>query len=155
MFGVKQFYLYLFGRQFTLITDHKPLTTLLSENRGIPVHTSNGIQCWAITLSMYKYHITFKSSPSHSNADALSHLPTPGRSADPPVPAETVLLLNELSKGPVSLNPVSRVPILDELHQGHPGISHMKTLFRMFVWWPNMDSDVEEAVGKCHLCQSN
>ena len=44
MFGVKRFHLYLFGRQFTLITDHKPLTTLLSENRGVPVHTSNRIQ---------------------------------------------------------------------------------------------------------------
>ena len=65
---------------------------------------------------MYKYHITFKSSSSHSNADALSRLPTPGRSADPPVPAETVLLLKELSKGPVSVNQINswtrRYPVL-------------------------------------------
>ena len=49
----------------------------------------------------------------------------------------------------------SQLPIMDELHQGPLGISHMKTLSRMFVWLPNMDSDVEEAVKKCYLCQSN
>ena len=42
---------------------------------------------------MYEYLISFKSTATHGNADALSHLPLPETSKDPPVPAETVLLL--------------------------------------------------------------
>ena len=33
IFGVKRFHSYIFGRHFKLITDHKPLITLLNENR--------------------------------------------------------------------------------------------------------------------------
>ena len=38
VFGVKRFQSYLFGRQFTLCTDHKPLISLFNEGRAIPVH---------------------------------------------------------------------------------------------------------------------
>ena len=31
----------------------------------------------------------------------------------------------------------------------------MKTLSRMFVWWPALDSDVKEKVKSCSICQSN
>ena len=44
-------------------------------------------------------------------------------------------------------------PVLKELHGGHPGISRMKILERMFVWWPGMDTDIESVVQHCHKCQ--
>ncbi len=31
-----------------------------------------------------------------------------------------------------------RETVLEELHQGHPGIARMKALARSFVWWPGM-----------------
>jgi len=47
-----------------------------------------------------------------------------------------------------------RVSVLQELHDGHPGVSRMKRLARMFVWWPGLDQDIEEAVKSCDSCQS-
>ncbi len=39
----------------------------------------------------------------------------------------------------VVIPPPGRERILEELHEGHPGISKMKSLARCFVWWPRMD----------------
>ena len=44
--------------------------------------------------------------------------------------------------------------ILQELHACHSGIARMKTLTRMFVWWPCLDSDIENFVNQCSTCQS-
>ncbi len=48
---------------------------------------------------------------------------------------------------------VSPPGILEELHEGHPGISKMKSLARCFVWWPGMDKALEEKVKLCDACQ--
>ncbi|VDI12898.1 Hypothetical predicted protein [Mytilus galloprovincialis] len=45
--------------------------------------------------------------------------------------------------------------ILQELHEGHQGISRMKVLARGYVWWPNMDAEIEQTVRACHKCQVN
>ena len=44
--------------------------------------------------------------------------------------------------------------VLQELHGGHPGVSRMKSLSRMFVWWPGIDKDIETLVSKCSHCQA-
>ena len=51
-----------------------------------------------------RYH--FKSTATHGNADALGRLPLPETSKDPPVPAETVLLLEQLSESPISVKQI-------------------------------------------------
>ena len=48
-----------------------------------------------------------------------------------------------------------RKAVLMELHEGHPGIAHMKSLAQMYVWWPGISEDIEEAVRGCKECQLN
>ena len=45
--------------------------------------------------------------------------------------------------------------ILSELHQGHPGIVKMKAVARSHVWWPCLDSSIEQTVRGCEACQLN
>jgi transposase InsO family protein len=46
-----------------------------------------------------------------------------------------------------------REAVLQELHEGHPGISKMKAMARMYIWWPGIDSEIEKAVRLCGDCQ--
>ena len=42
--------------------------------------------------------------------------------------------------------------ILRLLHDGHPGMSRMKSLARSCVWWPSIDDDIESFVKACNNC---
>ena len=75
VFGVKRFHPYLFRRTFTLVTDHRPLMTILGPKTGIPSLAAARLQRWAIVLSAYQYDIEFKRTEAHGNADGLSRLP--------------------------------------------------------------------------------
>ena len=72
VFGVHQF---LYGRKFTLFTDHKPLTTILGPYNSIPTLAAARLQRWALILSAYTYEIRFRYTEEHANADCLSRLP--------------------------------------------------------------------------------
>ena len=45
-----------------------------------------------------------------------------------------------------------RQALLSELHGGHVGSSRMKELARSYLWWPNLDNDLEELVKRCPAC---
>ena len=53
----------------------------------------------------------------------------------------------------VVVPPQGRSKVIDELHEGHPGMTRMKQLARSFVWWPSIDKDLEERVKSCDQCQ--
>ena len=57
IFGIKKFHQYLYGRKFLLVTDHKPLTTLLGPKSGIPTLAAARLQRWALLLAAYQYDI--------------------------------------------------------------------------------------------------
>ena len=102
VFGVKKFHAYLYGRDFTLISDHKPLLGLLHETKAIPALASGRIQRWALLLAGYSYRMQHRSGSSLLCADALSRLPLPERPCAAPTPAEVVLMMEQLDEGPVT-----------------------------------------------------
>ena len=78
VFGVQKFHQFLCGRDFTLCTDHKPLTTILGPKKGIPPIAAARLQRWALQLAAHNYTIKFRPTKAHANADALSCLPLKG-----------------------------------------------------------------------------
>ena len=77
VYGVKQFYKYLVGREVLLFTDHRPLLKILELYEGVPTLAAARLQRWALLLSAYNYKLKFKSGVDNKEADLLSRLPIP------------------------------------------------------------------------------
>jgi hypothetical protein len=75
IFGVKKFHKYLYGRRFTLVTDHKPLLAILGSKKKLPTLAAARLQRWAIFLMGYQYDLEFRPTGQHCNADGFSRLP--------------------------------------------------------------------------------
>ena len=75
VYGVKKFHKCLYGRSFTLVTDHKPLMAILGSKKNLPTLAAARLQRWALFLLGYRYQLEFRPSGKHCNADGLSHLP--------------------------------------------------------------------------------
>ena len=55
----------------------------------------------------------------------------------------------------VVVPPQSHKQLLEELHDTHLEVSHMKSLARSYIWWPQMDKAIEEMVQSCTVCQAS
>ncbi len=208
VYAVKKFHKFLYGRRFTLITDHKPLCTILGPKTGVPTLAAHRLQRWALILMAHQYDIRYRRSSDHGNCDALSRLPISGNDQDAmespiyffnytdQLPVKGKDIAKETSADPVlskaydytlsgwpnhcadaSLAPYFRrrnelsvdqgcllwgrrvvVPakfrerLLAELHDGHPGIVRMKACARNYLWYPGIDSDIEDCVSSCESC---
>ena len=206
---VKKFHQYLYGQHFVLLTDHKPLLGLLSEEKAIPSMAAAQIQRWAIILSAYNYFHKYGPSSQNSNANFFSRYPLKNTNQESPKLTNQVLLMeflhspvaskessfssqrdsvlskvteyvltsgpdsiseqlkpyhycrNELSMENICLLWRNRVvlplnlqrKVLGELHDNHAGINRMKALARLYVWWPLMDTHIEQSVKSCKSCQ--
>ena len=209
IFGVKKFHIYLYGRKkFTLVTDHKPLLTILGPKNGFPPIVAARLQRWAVILAAYSYDLQYHASNKIGNADALSRLPV----GEAPSSYEAnVIMINHLSlpitskeiaektkKDPqlsivlqglisghntiprqeefksfsaswpefftesgcimrgarVVIPKILRNQVLEEIHADHLGIVKSKAIARSFVWWPNIDRDIETFVKNCSGCNA-
>ena len=70
VFGINEFRPYIFGQEFTVVTDHKALTWLAKLQETNPRLTR-----WILSLSQYNFNIVYRPGKSHNNADGLSRLP--------------------------------------------------------------------------------
>uniref|UniRef100_A0A8C5QUS7 ribonuclease H n=1 Tax=Leptobrachium leishanense TaxID=445787 RepID=A0A8C5QUS7_9ANUR len=75
VWATKKFHTYIYGRDFTLITDHKPLLSILNPQKGISTTTASRLQRYALFLGAYNYSIRYHSHDAHGNADAFCILP--------------------------------------------------------------------------------
>ena len=64
IFAVKKFHKMLFGRHFTLLTDHKPLLSIFGSKKGIPLYSASQLQQWAIILLGYGFSIRYRRTSS-------------------------------------------------------------------------------------------
>ena len=92
VFGVKLIHQYLYGRKFTILSDHKPLQFLLGETQGIP------------DMASVPTVITYVTKPGadHANADGLGRLPVFNHIATVSLPGDVLLLFRALETSPVS-----------------------------------------------------
>ncbi|XP_014364079.2 uncharacterized protein LOC106715315 [Papilio machaon] len=75
VFGVTKHHNYLYGRYFTIRSDHRPLSYIFGKNKGLPVTAASRIQRYAVKLAAYNFGIEFVTSTKNCFADALSRLP--------------------------------------------------------------------------------
>lgn len=214
IFALKKFHQYLYGHEFILRTDHKPLVNLFGEHSELPKVTSDRMTRWALILSSYNYKIEYINTKNNMLADVLSRLPLPNSEEQEEldfgktifnIKAEQIQLSrknlrgetatdidlqkviqwietgwpekvetdcqhrryfdkrDELSyehgvilwKGRLVIPKTLQKSVLKVIHEGHPGITAMKSFARLNVWWPNIDKVIEEKVKSCKGCQQN
>lgn len=74
--ALTKFHKYLWGRKFTLYCDNKPIVSILSERKPIPVLARQRLQRWAIILSAYDYELKYRKGTEMLLPDYLSRHPT-------------------------------------------------------------------------------
>ena len=70
VWAITHFRHYLYGRHFTLSTDHQPLNWLMTSDK-----LTGKLARWALILQEYDFTIMFRPGSSNANADGLSRNP--------------------------------------------------------------------------------
>ena len=78
VFATKTFYPYLYGRRFTVFTDHKPLEWLINIKEP-----TGRLMRWSLMLQEYDMAIGYRPGKTNQNADSLSRAPVNQVAAPP------------------------------------------------------------------------
>jgi len=140
IYGVQKFHQYLNGRKFVLVTDHKPLTTILGPKQGIPPLAAVRLQRWACTLSAYSYTIKFRPTKQHANANGLSRLPLGTRHAAF-LDNIQAFLVGQIQVLPVTVEQVQTATRKD------PVLS--KVFHYVEAGWPKRTEEIYKPIAQC------
>ena len=79
VFGVQRFHTYLYGRKFTVVTDHKPLVMIM--DKAVTAAPAR-LQRMLLLLHGYNMVLEFVKGADHQLADGLSRLPSQEEAAE-------------------------------------------------------------------------
>ncbi|XP_037279525.2 uncharacterized protein LOC119172499 isoform X1 [Rhipicephalus microplus] len=128
-----------FCRQFTLVTDHQPLLSLLQSDRPTPPLAAARIQRWALYLGGYRYKLQYTPGKQLLNADALSRLPLRSTEADDVgEPPEYVLALDNFDDGVITTRELQQLSATD------PAVTAVKNC--ILHGWPKSAKQLEETM---------
>lgn len=134
--GVRKFHDYVWGRQFQIHTDHKPLLGLFTPDRQTPQMLSPRMLRWSIFLNGYQYSLLHRPGKRLGHADSLSRIPLMQQHQDDPAPAETIMLLDMLPEPPLQAADIATQSARD------------RTMSRVLNWvwkgWPPRHSITSE-----------
>ena len=117
VWGIEHFHIYLYGQEFTLITDHKPLEIIYGTPTSRP---SARIERWVLRLQPYKFVVQYKAGADNP-ADYLSR--HPGSSIDSyEIAEETEAFINFVTQFSVpkamTITEISEATTADRTLQG-------------------------------------
>uniref|UniRef100_A0A7I4YWP0 RNA-directed DNA polymerase n=1 Tax=Haemonchus contortus TaxID=6289 RepID=A0A7I4YWP0_HAECO len=110
IYAVRKFHRYIYGRHFTLLTDHKPLLAIFGSKKRVPAYLANRLQRWRLTLRAYDFDIEYRSTTSFGQADALSRL----ISAQSPPEEDVIIATIARDVNAIFRDNVNRLPVTAE-----------------------------------------
>ncbi|CAH8457924.1 unnamed protein product [Schistosoma rodhaini] len=90
--AVKRLHKYLFGKKFTIVTDHEALKFIYHPDKSLARSSAAMVQRWSIALSAYDYTIQHRSAKQIQHVDYISRQPLQDR----PVNTSDCLLVQPL-----------------------------------------------------------
>ncbi|GFX95317.1 transposon Tf2-8 polyprotein [Trichonephila clavipes] len=155
VWATNKFRPYIFGKHFTVVTDHHSLCWLM--NLKDP---SGRLARWALRLQEHDFDVKYKTGKKHSDADALSRNPVEEETetSDKFLAVTTRRIFDPDGKLWLPVIPKHlRADILRHFHDaptaGHLGFAKTYDRIRKRFYWPGMYRNVVRYVMHCRECQ--
>jgi len=112
--GIQRFHHLLYGKHFTVITDHKPLETIFRK----PIHSAPPqLQSMIVKVMGYNFKVQYRPGTQMILADALSRLPNQARNEDVDLDVSVNILNFSDEKQSQLRSETSRDPVMSSLVQ--------------------------------------